>query len=95
MAQPQGLNVPVITVTAILTVLSTAIIMEGVRTYYLYTLDNEEASKWADIKLRTVDELRAQQQRMIHFDTTIPIDSAMTRIAGSGGKLPSTQPGQM
>jgi hypothetical protein len=49
MAQPQGLNVPAIATTGIVTVLLTGIIVEGVRALYAYEEPREEARKSAHV----------------------------------------------
>jgi len=96
MAQPQGLNVPVILVTAIITVILTGSIIEGVRAYYHYTEAKVEAQKWDSITATTVTVLKHQQKAALESpETTVPIESAMSEVVRSGGKLPTTRPGQM
>ena len=86
MAQPQGLNVPAIAVTGIVTVLLTAVIVEGVRAYYNYELPLEEARKWETIKQTTVNNLRDEQEKNIMDNTSLPIDQAMAKVAATGGQ---------
>ena len=92
MAQPQGLNVPVIITTAIITVVLTASIFESVHAYYNYYDALEEARKWDEVKVRTIDVIRADQEKNILFQTTIPISQAMDQVIATGGKMPATQP---
>lgn len=91
MAQPQGLNVPAIITTGIVTVILTGTVIEGVRALYAYQEPIEEAKKWETVKVRTVDKLRAEQEKNLQLSKT-PIDQAMKQIARTGGKMPSTQP---
>ena len=92
MAQPQGLNVPAIITTGIVTVLLTAVIVEGVRALYAYDLPMEEARKWDTVRASTVNTLRDEQEKNIQFNTSVPIDEAMKRVVANGGKMPSTRP---
>lgn len=92
MAQPQGLNVPVIITTAIVTVVLTATVFEGVHAYFNYYEQIEEARKWDDVKVRTIDVIKADQEKNIRFSTSIPIDDAMQQVIAGGGKMPATQP---
>jgi len=92
MAQPQGLNVPVIITTGVVGTLLIAAVVEGVYAYYNVETAAEEARKWDEIKVRSIDTLRDAQLKTIKFDSSIPIDEAMHGIVKSGGKLPSTRP---
>ena len=92
MAQPQGLNIPAIAVTGVVTVLLTAVIVEGVRAYYSYEVPMEEARKWETVHLTTPEKLRIEQEKHILDDTAVPIDQAMAQVAARGGKMPSTRP---
>lgn len=92
MAQPQGLNIPAIITTGLVTVILTGVIVEGVRALYAYEEPREEARKWNTVRVRTVDKLRDEQLKNIQFNTTVPIDAAMARVVETGGKMPSTRP---
>ena len=92
MAQPQGLNVPVIITTALVTVVLTGSIFEGVHAYYNYYESLEEAKKWDNVKVKTIDVIRADQEKNIKFQTSIPIGDAMAQVVAQGGKMPATQP---
>jgi coenzyme F420-reducing hydrogenase beta subunit len=102
MAQPQGLNVPVIITTAILTTILAGTIFEGVHAYYNVVDTETEARKWDEIKEKTIDKIRKEQVGNIEFKTSIPVydpatggageGSAMAKIIAAGGKMPSTQP---
>lgn len=91
MAQPQGLNVPAIITTGIVTVILTAVIVEGVRALYLYEEPIVEAQKWNNIHERTVTNLRLEQTKNLELSTS-PIEASMAKVAATGGKMPSTQP---
>lgn len=92
MAQPQGLNVPAIITTGVVSTILIGAIIEGVRAYYNVETAAEEARKWEDVKVREIDTLRDAQLKTIKFDSTVPIDQAMQTIVKTGGKVPSTQP---
>lgn len=91
MAQPQGLNIPAILTTGAVGVILTMAVIEGVRAYYNYYNNLEEAAKWELATHRSADELRKQQLATLESGS-IPIGDAMHRIASTGGKLPSTNP---
>lgn len=92
MAQPQGLNIPAIITTGLVTVLLTGVIVEGVRALYAYEEPREEARKWESVKKTTVHRLRDEQIANIETNTRTPIDAAMAKVVASGGKMPSTRP---
>lgn len=92
MAQPQGLNVPVIITTGIVSTILIGAVIEGVRAYYNVENAAEEARKWDEVKVRSIDTLRLAQVKTITSDSTIPIDQAMKTIVQTGGKVPTTQP---
>ena len=88
MAQPQGLNVPAIITTGIVSTLLIAAVIEGVYAYYNVSTDAEIARKWEAARETSVDRLRTEQKQAM--DKTI--DAAMKKITETGGKLPATQP---
>ena len=92
MAQPQGLNVPAIITVGIVGVILTAAVVEGVRAYFNYEYALETARKYDSASSTSRDRLREEQIRAIRFDTTLPIDAAMSKLVSTGGKLPTTQP---
>ncbi|MDB5326438.1 MAG: hypothetical protein JWM57_2007 [Phycisphaerales bacterium] len=92
MAQPQGLNVPAIITTGLVTVLLTCVIVEGVRALYNYEEPQEEARKWDNATKSTVHRLRDEQEANLKTNTKTPIDTAMASIVTSGGKMPTTKP---
>ncbi|HEX8323046.1 MAG TPA: hypothetical protein VF595_03955 [Tepidisphaeraceae bacterium] len=92
MAQPQGLNIPAIITTGLVTVILTGVIVEGVRALYAYEEPREEARKWEKVRESTVNRLRDEQEKNIKFNTSVPIDAAITKVIETGGKMPSTQP---
>ncbi len=93
MAQPQGLNIPVIITTGIVGTILTMAIIEGVLAYYNHYSYGEEARRWTEVRYQSVEALKADQQKNLGPDrTSIPIEEAMTRVVASGGKRPSTQP---
>jgi hypothetical protein len=104
MAQPQGLNVPVIITTAVVTTLLTGAIFEGVHAYYNVLEAQEEGRKWDQIKERTIDKIHSDQVKNIEDPsrTSIPVydpetggagkGSAMARVIAEGGKMPTTKP---
>ena len=92
MAQPQGLNVPVIITTALITIVLTGTIFEGVHAYYNFFEQQEEARKWDLVKVKTIDKIRDEQEGNIRFNTSVPIDDAMQKAVATGGKMPSTKP---
>lgn len=86
MAQPQGLNIPAIITTGVVTVLATVTFIEGVRAVYAYEEPQEEARKWATVTKTTAQKLRDEQLDNISRNTTVPIESAMEKIVATGGK---------
>lgn len=93
MAQPQGLNLPAIATTAVVTVILTGTIVETVRAIYAYELPREEARKWETVKHSTPQRLRDEQEmNLTTYKTSVPIDQAMTKVIANGGKMPSTKP---
>ena len=92
MAQPQGLNVPVIITSALVTIVLTGSVFEAVHAYFNYYESLEEARKWDEVKVKTIDVIKADQEKNIRFQTSIPIETAMQKLIASGGKLPATQP---
>jgi hypothetical protein len=86
MAQPQGLNIPAIITTGIVTLLSTAAFIEGVRAVYAYEEPQEEARKWNTVTKTTAQRLRDEQLDNLHKNTTVSIDSAMEKVVATGGK---------
>ena len=91
MAQPQGLNVPAIITTGIVSTLLIAAVIEGVYAYYNVSTEAEVARKWDAVKETSLDRLRNEQKQAIQKNS-VPIDDAMKQITASGGKLPATQP---
>jgi hypothetical protein len=92
MAQPQGLNVSAIITTGVVGVILTAAVVEGVRAYYNYEYTLETARKYESASSTSRDKLREEQIKAIRFETTVPIETAMTTLVSAGGKLPATQP---
>jgi len=104
MAQPQGLNVPVIITTAVVTTLLTGAIFEGVHAYYNVLDSQEEAHKWDEVKKKTIDQIRDDQVKNIEDPsrTSIPVydpatggagkGSAMEQVIAAGGKMPTAKP---
>lgn len=92
MAQPQGLNVPAIILTGIVSSILIATTVEGVRAYYNYAMMRESEAKWASGAMPLHAEVRGVQVRTIKTEGTTPIDAAMKQVAANGGRLPATKP---
>ena len=93
MAQPQGLNLPAIMTTGVVTVILAGTIVEGVRALYAYELPKEEARKWDTVQKSTPHRLRDEQEmNLTSYKTSVPIDAAMQKVIAGGGKMPSTKP---
>ncbi|HEY0010199.1 MAG TPA: hypothetical protein VGB55_15850 [Tepidisphaeraceae bacterium] len=91
MAQPQGLNIPSIIVTGVVTVIVLHTIVEGVRAYYLRAVNVEEEQKWSQGSQPLVVGLRKEQLPKMESGP-MPIAAAMKAIVGNKGNLPATQP---
>jgi len=93
MAQPQGLNVPVILTTGIVGTIVIMTIIEGVRAYYNQYNADEEARRWSEVHYVAREGLQAEQKKNLSVQvTSIPIDEAIKKVIATGGKRPSTQP---
>jgi hypothetical protein len=92
MAQPQGLNVPAIILTGVVSTILIAATVEGVRAYYFYTLSQEEAAKWAQSATPLAAEVKQAQVHTIKFEGTTPIDAAMKQVVANKGAVNVTGP---
>ncbi len=85
MAEPQGIDVPMVITTAIVTTILTGVTIEGVRAYYQVYEAQETAAKWEMHHDRNVEQLKTEQSGLLK-SSSIPIDDAMKRVIAAGGK---------
>jgi hypothetical protein len=91
MAQPQGLNVPAIITTGIVTVVLVATVVEGVRAYYYFT-ENQEIERKANGGTELLANTVKREQTLAMERSSVTIDAAMKRLVEGKGQLPATRP---
>src|SRR5687767_14665800 len=102
MAIKQDVNAPLIVTVGIVSGILLLVIVFGLQAWFVREETAEITEKWNNARYTQLEDLRSEQRARIVREgvddqtkaRTISIQKAMQVIAQTGGKLPSTQPGQ-
>lgn len=101
MALRDDINIPILSVTGVISVLLLAVILIAVQGLFQFEMQREVASKYDAATVESLAALRSQARanltgyRLVDAErkiVAIPIDEAMKQLVAAGGKLPELPP---